>query len=128
MKRRAVAMTMLPLLCYPSVPRAEIRKDKIKIGVLTDLSTEYATFSGPGSIYAAKMAVDAWGGQVRGKTIEVVSADHQGKPDIAAAIAGRWFDQEGVDLIVDVAGAGRAGGREALQQGVHHHGLRRERA
>ncbi len=54
------------------------------------------------------MAVEAWGGSLRGKPIEVISADHQEKPDIAATIAGRWFDQEGVDMIVDVPGSSAA--------------------
>ncbi len=108
MKRRAVCLALLPLLCRPAATRAEIARGTIKIGVLTDLSTEYAAFSGPGSVEAAKMAVEAWGGKLRGKQIEVISADHQEKPDVAAAIAGRWFDQDGVDMIVDVPGSSAA--------------------
>ncbi len=108
MKRRSMVLALLPLLCRPSPTRAEITREKIKIGVLTDLSTEYAAFSGPGSVEAAKMAVEAWGGSLRGKQIEVIAADHQEKPDIATTIAGRWFDEEGVDMIVDCPGTSAA--------------------
>jgi branched-chain amino acid transport system substrate-binding protein len=73
----------------------------IRIGVLNDMSGAYADYQGPGSVVAAKLAVkDA--GKVGGRTVEVVSADHQNKVDIGTAIARRWFDLDGVDMIVDV--------------------------
>ena len=62
----------------------------------------YADFAGPGSVVAARMAVEDFGGQVRGKPIEVIAADHQNKPDIGAAIARRWFDVEHVDMAIDM--------------------------
>lgn len=80
----------------------------IKIGVLTESSGVYADLAGPGSIVAAKMAVEDFGGAVNGRPIEVISADHQNKPDIAAGIARRWFDNEGVDMIVDLPNSSAA--------------------
>jgi branched-chain amino acid transport system substrate-binding protein len=74
----------------------------IRIGVLSDMSGVYSSFSGPGSVMAARMAVADFGGTVLGRRIEVVSSDHQNKPDNAAAIANRWIDTEGVTAIVDV--------------------------
>jgi branched-chain amino acid transport system substrate-binding protein len=81
---------------------AQISDDVVKIGVLTDLSGPASTATGPGSVAAAQMAVDDFGGSVLGKPIAVMSADHQIKPDIAAGIARQWYDIEHVDLIVDV--------------------------
>lgn len=74
----------------------------VKIGVLTDTSSLYADFGGQGSITAAQMAIDDFGGKVGGYTIELVSADHQNKADVGAEIARRWFDKDGVDAIVDL--------------------------
>jgi branched-chain amino acid transport system substrate-binding protein len=84
------------------VAHAQISDDVVKIGVLTDLSGPAATATGPGSVAAAQMAVDDFGGTVLGKPIQVISADHQIKPDIAAGIARQWYDRDQVDLIVDV--------------------------
>jgi branched-chain amino acid transport system substrate-binding protein len=82
--------------------RAQVSDDVVKIGVLADMSGLYADLSGPGSVAAAQMAVEDFGGKVLGKRIEVISADHQNKPDVGANIARRWFDEEQVDAIVDV--------------------------
>jgi branched-chain amino acid transport system substrate-binding protein len=81
---------------------AQISDDVVKIGVLTDLSGPAATPTGQGSVAAAQMAVDDFGGTVLGKPIQVISANHQIKPDIAAGIAREWYDRDQVDLIVDV--------------------------
>ena len=80
----------------------------VRIGVLTDMSGAYSSFSGPGSVTAARMAAADFGGSVLGRPIEVISADHQNKPDNAAAIANRWIDIEGVTAIVDVPLSGAA--------------------
>jgi branched-chain amino acid transport system substrate-binding protein len=86
-----------------SVPAsAEISGDLVKIGVLNDMSSLYADISGPGSVEAARMAITDFGGTVNGKKIELISADHQNKPDIGSAIVTQWFDNDGVDVIVDV--------------------------
>jgi len=75
---------------------------KIVIGVLTDMSGPYADLGGKGSVVAAQMAIDDAGGSVGGMPVEVISADHQNKPDIGSGIAGEWYDTKGVDVIVDV--------------------------
>ena len=74
----------------------------VKIGVLTDLSGPAADLTGAGSVLAAQLAVEDFGGQLNGVPIEVVSANHQLKPDIGSELATRWYDIEHVDLIVDV--------------------------
>lgn len=84
------------------VANAQVSDDVVKIGVLTDLSGPAATATGPGSVAAAQMAVEDFGGSVLGKPIQVISADHQIKPDVAAGIAREWYDRDHVDLIVDV--------------------------
>lgn len=74
----------------------------VRIGILTDMSGIYADFGGPGSVLAARMAAEDFGGKVGGAPIDIVAADHQNKADIGSSIARRWFDQEGVDAIADV--------------------------
>jgi branched-chain amino acid transport system substrate-binding protein len=75
--------------------------DSIKIGVLSDMSSLYSDIGGPGSVVAAKMAVQDFGGKVAGKPIEIISADHLNKPDVGSSIARQWVDQDHVDAIVD---------------------------
>src|ERR1700754_1693375 len=74
----------------------------VKIGVLNDQSGVYADYGGKYSVEAAKMAIEDFGGEVLGQKIELVSADHQNKPDLATSIARRWYDAEGVDMITDL--------------------------
>ncbi|SLN76651.1 ABC transporter substrate-binding protein [Oceanibacterium hippocampi] len=81
---------------------AGISGDVVKIGVLNDQSGVYSDATGPGSTLAAQMAVEEFGGKVLGAPIEIVVADHQNKADIAAGIANRWIDDEGVDAITDL--------------------------
>ncbi len=90
------------LVCLSGAAQAQISNDMVKIGVLTDLSGPSATATGQGSVTAAQMAVDDFGGKVLGKPITLISADHKVKPDIAAGIARQWYDVDQVDLIVDV--------------------------
>lgn len=78
------------------------RADQAKIGVLNDQSGLYAEFGGAGSVTAAQMAVEDFGGSVLGSKIEVVSADHQNKADVGSAIARKWFDVDGVTAIADL--------------------------
>ena len=82
---------------------------KIKIGVLSDMSGLYADTAGAGSVEAARMAIADFGGQVLGKPIELVTADHQNKADIGATAARGWFDRDGVDAIVDINNSSVAG-------------------
>ncbi|MBJ7404830.1 MAG: ABC transporter substrate-binding protein [Bradyrhizobium sp.] len=74
----------------------------IRIGVINDQSGPYADLGGKGSVIAAQMAIDDFGGKVRGKPVEMISADHQNKPDIAANIVRQWFDNQNVGLVVDL--------------------------
>lgn len=75
----------------------------VRIGLLLDMSGPYSDIGGAGSVLAARMAVEDFGGTVLGKPIEVVYADHQNKPDIASTKAREWFDTQKVDAITDVA-------------------------
>jgi branched-chain amino acid transport system substrate-binding protein len=75
---------------------------QVKIGILNDQSGVYADYGGKYSIEAAKMAIEDFGGEVLGQKIELVTADHQNKPDLAVAIARRWYDAEGVDMITEL--------------------------
>jgi branched-chain amino acid transport system substrate-binding protein len=100
--KTAVLAVFAAFLAAAAPGSAQISGDAVKIGVLTDMSSLYADIGGPGSVEAARMAIADFGGTVDGKKIELVSADHQNKPDIGSAIANQWFDTEGVDAIVDV--------------------------
>ena len=86
-----------------------LAQDKnVKIGVLTDLSGLYSDLGGQGSIVAAEMAVEDSGMKAKGWKIDVISADHQNKPDIATGIARRWIDTDKVDILADVLNSGVA--------------------
>ena len=74
----------------------------VKIGVLSDMSSLYSDVGGPGSVAAAKLAVEDFNPTAHGMKVEVISGDHQNKPDIGAAIARQWYDVDHVDVIVDV--------------------------
>ncbi len=80
--------------------------DKFVIGVMGDQSGVVSDVGGKGSVLAARMAVADFGGQVLGKRIEILVADHQNKPDVASPIARRWFDTEGVEAIFDLPHTG----------------------
>src|SRR3954447_26106468 len=74
----------------------------VKIGILNDQSGVYADYGGKWSFEAARMAVEDFGGEVLGHKVEVISADHQNKPDLASAIARRWYEVENVDMITEL--------------------------
>lgn len=74
----------------------------VKLGILNDQSGVYADYGGKWSVEAAKMAIEDFGGEVLGQKIELVTADHQNKPDLAASIARRWYDVENVDMITEL--------------------------
>lgn len=97
-------------------PVAAADDQPIRIGVLNDQSGTYADFSGPTSVDAARMAVEDFGGSVLGRKIEVLSADHQNKPDVGSSIARQWFDVEGVDAIVDLTNSAVALAVQGLAQ------------
>ncbi|TCI00890.1 ABC transporter substrate-binding protein [Roseococcus sp. SYP-B2431] len=82
--------------------RARAQANTIKIGVLTDMSALYRDLAGPGSLRAVQMAVQESGITQRGINVEVVSADHQNRPDVGSTVARQWIDRDGVDVIIDV--------------------------
>jgi branched-chain amino acid transport system substrate-binding protein len=91
------------LLAAAATPAfADVSDGKVKIGILNDQSGVYADFGGKWSFEAAKMAVEDFGGKVAGAPVEVISADHQNKPDIASNIARQWYDTEQVDAIMEL--------------------------
>jgi branched-chain amino acid transport system substrate-binding protein len=104
MKPFATALaTSLALAALSGAAHAQgISDDVVKIGVLTDMSSLYADATGKGSLAAVQMAVEDYGGKVKGKPVEVISADHQNKPDVGVNIARNWYDNEKVDAIFDV--------------------------
>lgn len=85
---------------------AQVSGDVVKIGFITDVSGLYSDIDGQGGAEAIKMAVADFGGTVLGKKIEVLSADHQNKPDIAASKSREWFDQQGVDMLIGGTNSG----------------------
>jgi branched-chain amino acid transport system substrate-binding protein len=92
----------LVLLAVLLLPVAALAAEPLRIGVLNDQSGIYADIAGPGSVTAARMAAEDFGGTVLGRPIEVLAGDHQNKPDIGSAIARKWYDRDGVGLIVDL--------------------------
>ena len=100
---RAVLLAGLSAVALASQAQAAtLSNGGVKIGVLTDLSGTYSAIAGQGSVVAAQMAIEDFGGKIDGKAIEVVSADHQNKPDIASAVARKWIEAEGVDVLLDL--------------------------
>ena len=103
MKKFAIASVAIMASAVAALPaQAELSDDIVKIGILNDQSGVYADFGGKWSFEAAKMAVEDFGGTVLGKPIEVITADHQNKPDVAANIARQWYDEEQVDSIMEL--------------------------
>src|SRR5438128_9345899 len=87
---------------------AQVSDGVIRIGVLNDQSSLYADLAGQGSVIAARMAVEDFGAAKKGMKVEVLSADHQNKPDVGSAIARQWYDVDKVDVIFDVPNSGVA--------------------
>ncbi len=101
MRLRLALVTALAAASFGApAARAQISDDVVKIGVLNDQSGLYADLGGPGSVVAARMAVEDFGGTVLGKPVEIVFADHQNKSDVGAAIAREWFEVGKVDMAI----------------------------
>src|SRR5271163_1099961 len=100
MQRRQFLLGAAALALSPSVTRADAMKP-LKIGILNDMSSVYSDYQGRGSVIAAGLAVDDYS-QKLGVPVEIVSADHQNKPDIGSAIARKWIETENVDVIMDL--------------------------
>jgi branched-chain amino acid transport system substrate-binding protein len=105
-------MVRLPTLLFASFVAAfslpASAQAPLKLGLLLDMSGPYADIGGQGSVTAARMAVDDFGGKVLERPIEIVFADHQNKADLAGSLARQWFDDQGVETILDVAASGPA--------------------
>ena len=97
----AIAAALAVGVPITQAQQGKLSGDTVKIGVLTDMSGLYADYGGPGAVAAARLAVQDFGGRIFGRNIEVVSADHQNKPDVAKNITQQWFDRDGVDMTVE---------------------------
>jgi branched-chain amino acid transport system substrate-binding protein len=106
LKRSLSLAAVLALLAGSA--HAQISDGVVKIGVLTDMSSLYADLAGPGSVLAARMAVEDFGAARKGMKVEILSADHLNKADVGANIARQWYDVDKVDVIVDVPNSGVA--------------------
>ncbi len=100
---RRLTCTAIALLALAHPAMAQISGDVVKIGVLTDMSGPFSDQTGRGSVAGAELAIEDFKGTVAGAKIELVVADHQNKADVGATIARRWYDTEGVDVVVDLA-------------------------
>ena len=96
----ALVLAFASLFIMPTLSRAQISDNVVKIGVLNDQSGLYADLGGPGPVTAARMAAEDAVGMVLGRPIEIVFADHQNKADVGVAIARRWFENESVDMAI----------------------------
>src|SRR5918994_2649386 len=102
-------LTLVAALAVAVPPvAAQVSDNVIKIGVLNDQSSLYADLAGQGSVVAARMAVEDYGGDKKGLKVEVIFADHQNKPDVGSQIARQWYDADKVDVILDVPNSGVA--------------------
>jgi branched-chain amino acid transport system substrate-binding protein len=106
MRNSVYAALLVAASLSAGLARAEVTS--VKIGVLNDQSGVYAGLSGPGGVDAVKMAIEDFGGKIGSAKIEVVTADHQNKADVGSSIARQWFDQDHVDIIMDVPNSGVA--------------------
>jgi branched-chain amino acid transport system substrate-binding protein len=102
MKVKVLGACVSAIALLSGAAHAEVSGNAIKIGVMNDQSGLYADLAGQGSVEAARMAVEDFGGSVDGAPIEVLSADHQNKPDVGSNIVREWIDVQGVDVVVDV--------------------------
>jgi len=105
---RLEAFALLAAVAMATPVKAQISNDVVRIGVLNDQSGVYEDITGRKAVEAAKMAAEDFGGRVLGKPIEIVTADHQNKTDIATSIVRKWIDIDHVDAIADVTGSGVA--------------------
>jgi branched-chain amino acid transport system substrate-binding protein len=108
--RKSIAASALAFgtLAAVSPAQAQVSGDVIRIGLITDMSSVYADLDGQGGVEAIRMAIADMGGAINGKKIEVLSADHQNKPDVAATKAREWFDTQGLDMLIGGTNSGTA--------------------
>ena len=108
LKKLSAACAIAATTMLGASAQAQISGDVIKIGFITDMSGLYADLDGPAGAEAIRMAIADMGGMVAGKKIELLVADHQNKPDVAAAKAREWFDQQGMDVLIGGTNSGTA--------------------
>src|SRR5882757_1965785 len=109
MKARSIASLLLTTALTLAAAGVAAADDKVvKIGALSDQSGLYSDLGGPGSTLAAQMAIEDSGMVAKGWKIDIISGDHQNKPDVGVNIARQWFDVDKVDVIVDVPNSGVA--------------------
>jgi branched-chain amino acid transport system substrate-binding protein len=101
-------ISMAALAAALACGSAQAQQVNVKIGVMSDMSSLYADIGGPGSVAAAKLAVEDFQKTNPNVKVEIVSADHQNKADVGSGIVNRWLDAEGVDLVIDVPNSGVA--------------------
>ncbi|MGM4953824.1 ABC transporter substrate-binding protein [Bradyrhizobium barranii] len=102
MRPIAALVSAAGLLSAALIVPASAQQTPLKIGVLSDFSSVYSDIGGQGNVEATKMAIEDFGGQMFGKPIEMVAADVLNKPDVASTIARKWWETEGVDMIIDL--------------------------
>src|SRR5258706_1055031 len=101
-KQTIIAAAIAGALTMAGAASAQVSDGVIKTGVMKDMSSLYADIAGPGSVIAARMAIEDSGAAKKGMKVEVLSADHQNKPDVGSQIANQWYDVDKVDAIFDV--------------------------
>ena len=120
LKAKVIAMAVASIAAagFGANASAQISGDVVKIGFITDISGLYSDIDGQGGVEAIKMAIADFGGNLNGKKIELVTADHQNKADIAASKAREWFDRDGVDVLIGGtnSGTGLAMAKVALEK------------
>jgi branched-chain amino acid transport system substrate-binding protein len=92
---------LLPGLLLLAMSSARAEDGVLRVGIITDMSGQYADGNGPGSVISAQMAAEEIGGMVAGRRIEIISADHQNKPDVGVAIVRDWIDNKHIDVIAE---------------------------
>jgi len=102
MPMKRVLLLAAAAVLAAATAHAQISDGVVKIGVMNDQSGTYADLAGPGSVVAARMAVEDFGAARKGLKVEILVADHQNKPDVGSSVARQWFDADRVDVIVDV--------------------------
>src|SRR5687768_8277077 len=100
--KRAVSLAVLSVALMYGAAQAQMSDGVIKIGVMNDMSGLYADLAGPGWVVAAQMAIEVFGAAGKGLKVEIVSADHQKKPDVGSNVVRTWIERDNVDVIVDV--------------------------
>ena len=101
-RRLALLAAALTAFALQAAAQPAPKREAIRIGILSDLSGSFADVAGPGSVVAAQLAAEDFGGRAAGLPVQILSGDHQNRADTGSALARRWFDTDGVDAVVDL--------------------------